>query len=282
MLLHSTRRALNEGARKAAHSLEPHQSPAAPQAVQSPWTTGLLCIVRFGASVVRIACSAQWASGPAPVPGISPCATRHWLQFSLAGDAQASRRDDGRAASALLLDSSPPPLPPPFSLDSHRTQTTIASPIPPQQAASSRQKLTLQRGPSHPQGTHVTAHIFLDPLASARFSQRPSPHLPPAGKKNCVSCRKAPSHTSISRKLPAASSPTPNSSTRIDAPFFGSGFLDARVSPNRLSPKTHLDFHPNPQSLPSSKQFPTRTCGLADCGRQTALSNPRAWEAFRN
>lgn len=131
VLLHNTRRALNEGAWKAAHSLEPHQSPAAPQAVQSPWTTGLLCIVRFGASVVRIACSAQWASGPAPVPGISPCATRHWPQFSLAGDAQASRRDDGRAASALLLDSSPPPLPPPFSLDSHRTQTTIASPIPP-------------------------------------------------------------------------------------------------------------------------------------------------------
>lgn len=106
VLLHSTRRALNEGARKAAHSLEPHQSPAAPQAVQSPWTTGLLCIVRFGASVVRIACSASASAGH------SPCATRHWLHFSLAVDAQASRRDDGqllRFSSIPHLHPSPPP-----------------------------------------------------------------------------------------------------------------------------------------------------------------------------
>lgn len=186
VLLHSTRRALNEGARKAAHSLEPHQSPAAPQAVQSPWTTGLLCIVRFGASVVRIACSASASAGH------SPCATRHWLHFSLAVDAQASRRDDGQ----LLRFSSIPhlhPSPPPFSLDSHRTQTTIASPIPPQQAASSRQKLTCSEAPPIPK-VRTSRHIYFWIPSHLRASPKGLPPIFPGWKKNCVSCRPRGSH----------------------------------------------------------------------------------------
>lgn len=187
VLLHSTRRALNEGARKAAHSLEPHQSPAAPQAVQSPWTTGLLCIVRFGASVVRIACSAQrqcraFLHAPLAIGSIFPLRSMHKPQGATTGSFCASPR---------FLTSTPPP--PPFSLDSHRTQTTIASPIPPQQAASSRQKLTCSEAPPIPK-VRTSRHIYFWIPSHLRASPKGLPPIFPGWKKNCVSCRPRGSH----------------------------------------------------------------------------------------
>lgn len=259
VLLHSTRRALNEGDRKAAHSLEPHQSPAAPQAVQSPWTTGLLCIVRFGASVVRIACSAQrqcraFLHAPLAIGSIFPLRSMHKPQGATTGSFCASPR---------FLTSTPPP---PHFLSTLIELRPQSHPPSPPTSSLIEVETDLQRGPSHPQGTHVTAHISGSPRICALLPKAFPPSSPAGKKIASAAAREAPTSISISRKLPAASSPTPNSSsTRIDAPIF---FFWLWLSGRACFPKPPVSK--NPSQSPKAFQAPALNPHLrtTDCGRR--------------